>query len=85
MDPPRYWGQVGQLVISDQEECWIQWNRPRYGEDNEWFQVNLKTQELARVGLPSGFRMLAAAGGNLYGFMLTEYDVPVLTVLRLRR
>lgn len=84
MDSPRYWGQVGQLVISDQEECWIQWNRPRSEEDNEWFRVNLSTKELARVNLPPGFQMLAATGGNLYGFMLTEYDVPVLVAFRLR-
>lgn len=85
MDPPHYWGQVGQLVISDDHECWIQWDRPRSGEDDEWFRVDVKSRLIERASLPSGFRMLAAAGQNLYGFVLTEYDVPMLTVLRLRQ
>lgn len=85
LDAPRYWGQIKQLVISDQEECWIQWDRPRSDEDEEWFRVNLKNRGLERAVLPPGFRMLAAVGGNLYGFVLTDYDVPVMTVLRLRQ
>ena len=85
VDAPRYWGQVKQLVISDQEECWIQWDRPRSDEDDEWFRINLRSRELERVVLPPGYRMLAAAGENLYGFVLTDYDVPEITVLRLRQ
>ena len=85
VDAPRYWGQVKQLVISDQEECWIQWDRPRSDEDDEWFRVNLESRVLERAVLPPGYRMLAAAGENLYGFVLTDYDVPEITVLRLRQ
>lgn len=84
MDPPGYWGQVKQLVIRDDQECWIQWDRPRSALDDEWFRVDLNSGRLERTRLPDGFRMLAAVGGNLYGFVLAEYDAPRLTVLRLR-
>lgn len=85
LDPPSYWGQVKQLVISDDHECWIQWDRPRSSEDDEWFRADLKRQQLERIRLPPGFELLAAAGRNLYGFVFSEYDVPLLTVLRLRQ
>lgn len=84
IDAPRYWGQVNQLVISDSEESWIQWDRPRSDDDHRWFRIDLQRRQLERVALPPGFRMLAAVGGKLYGFVLDEYDVPVLTVYRLR-
>lgn len=83
-DAPQYWGQVKQLVVSSAHECWIQWDRPRSEEDNEWFRVSLATRALARVSLPRGFRMLAAVEDRLYGYVLNEYDTPVLKVLRVR-
>jgi len=85
VDTPRYWGQIKQIVIEDGSECWIQWDRPRSREDDQWFRVDLESRQLERTSLPSGFRVLAAAGGKLYGFVLTEYDTPQLTVFRLIR
>lgn len=85
MDVPPYWGQVGQLVISDDHECWVQWDQPRSSEDNQWFRIDLKDRRIERTSLPAGFRMLNAVGDKLYGFVLSEYDTPVLTVLRLRK
>lgn len=85
IEPPRYWGQVRQLVVSSDHECWIQWDRPRSSEDDEWFRADLQRRLLERTRLPVGFRMLAAVGDKLYGFVLTEHDTPLLTVLRLRQ
>jgi len=85
MDAPQYWGQVKQLVIGDDDECWIQWDQPRSDQDDLWFRVNLASRHLERTRLPNGFRMLTAQRGNLYGYMVTEYDTPELTVYRLRR
>ena len=80
---PRYWGQVKQLVISDSEGVWVQWDQPRSDDDSNWFQIDLGRRRLELVELPSAFRMLAAYGGELYGFERNDYDVPVLTVYRL--
>lgn len=84
VDAPDHWGQVKQLVVSDREECWIQWNDPASDVDDVWFRVSLADPRPTRARLPAGFHMLAAHGDELYGYVLTSYDVPVLTVLRLR-
>lgn len=83
LDPPEYWGQVGDLVVSDDHHCWIRWDRPRTDDDPYWFVVDLETGDVARAALPAGFRLLAAARGRLYGYRLTALDVPVIHVLRL--
>ena len=80
---PSHWGQVKQVVISEDHQCWIQRDEPRTDEDPHWFRVDLKTTRLSRVELPAGFRMLAATRSRLYGFMLTEFDAPVLRVFQL--
>jgi hypothetical protein len=83
VDAPSHWGQVKQVVVSDKDQCWIQWNEPRTEDDRHWFRVDLKTQRLSRMELPPGFRVLAAARGNLYGFVVTEFDAPEIRVYRL--
>jgi hypothetical protein len=83
VDAPSHWGQVKQVVVSGEEQCWIQWNEPRTEDDRHWFRVDLKTQRLSRTELPPGFRVLAAARGNLYGFVVTEFDAPEIRVYRL--
>lgn len=82
VEAPGYWGQVERVVLSDEQVCWIQWEKPREGGDQEWFRVDLRTRGIQQVRLPGGFRMLAAVGSNLYGYMLTDVDVPIVTVLR---
>ena len=73
-----------QLVVSDGRECWIQWDRPRSEQDNEWFRVNLGKGTVMRTRLPDGFSMLAATEDRVYGFVRDEYDVPIVTVWRVR-
>jgi hypothetical protein len=70
-------------VISDSEGVWVQWDQPRSDDDSNWFRIDLGRRRLELVELPSAFRMLAAYGGELYGFERNDYDVPVLTVYRL--
>ncbi len=80
---PEYWGQIGRVVVSQDNQCWIQWDEPRTDHDPRWFRIDLATQELSRAELPAGFRLLAATRNKLYGTMLTEFDAPVLTVFQL--
>ena len=83
MGSPDYWGQIGQVVVSEENECWIQWDQPRVDPDSHWFRIDLATQEISRAELPEGFRLLAATREKLYGVILTEFEVPILTVFRL--
>jgi len=80
---PDYWGQIGSVVASTGNECWIQWDQPRTEDDQRWFRVDLATKEISQVELPAGFRLSSATGTHLYGVMRTELDVPMVTVFRL--
>ena len=83
MGSPNYWGQIGQVVVSEDNQCWIQWDQPRVDLDSHWFRIDLATQEVSRAELPEGFRLLAATREKLYGVILTEFEVPILTVFQL--
>ena len=70
-------------MVSEDNQCWIQWDQPRTEPDPHWFRIDLATEELSRAELPAGFRMFAATRDRVYGVMLTELDAPVVTVYRL--
>lgn len=80
---PEHWSVATQVLVADDGKVWALQVMPD-DDRQHWTVADPHTLERLRFVLPERFRLLAIAGGKLYGVALDELDVQSIGTLQLR-
>ena len=80
---PEQWSVATDVLVADDGKVWAR--EVVYGDGRQhWTEVDRRGPERVRYVLPERFRLLAVAGGALYGVLADELGVQRVGKLQLR-